>query len=144
MSYKGTYTPKNRHKYIGNSERVIYRSLWERNVMRWIDENDDIVQFSSEEIVVPYFDESTNVHRKYFVDLWFKTKDGKTYLIEIKPHRECVPPKTKVSSKKYLSEAMEYIKNQSKWKAAKMFAEKHGWEFQVWTEKTIKNLGIKI
>ena len=34
--------------------------------------------------------------------------------------------------------------NQDKWKAASKFAEHNGWQFQVWTEETLKNLGIKV
>ena len=37
-----------------------------------------------------------------------------------------------------------YSKNQDKWEAATQFAEYKGWKFQVWTEETLKNLGIKI
>jgi hypothetical protein len=39
---------------------------------------------------------------------------------------------------------MTYIKNQSKWEAAKEYAENRGWKFDIWTEKTIKGLGIKL
>ena len=35
-------------------------------------------------------------------------------------------------------------KNQDKWEAASQFADYKGWKFQVWTEETLKNLGIKI
>jgi hypothetical protein len=37
-----------------------------------------------------------------------------------------------------------YIKNTSKWTAANDFASYKGWKFQIWTEDTLKNLGIKL
>ena len=45
---------------------------------------------------------------------------------------------------KYINEQLTFIKNQDKWEAANQFAEYKGWQFQVWTEETLKNLGIKI
>ena len=39
---------------------------------------------------------------------------------------------------------MTYIKNTSKWEAANQNADHKGWKFQVWTEETLKNLGIKL
>ena len=144
-TYKGVYKLKNPDKYVGDPSNVIYRSLWERSALKWLDENPKIEKFSSEEIVVPYYDESTNRVRRYFTDLWFTTTDQSIYLIEIKPEKECSPPKKgKRSTAKYLAEAATYIKNQSKWKAADKYAKERGWTFQVWTEKTLRSLGIRI
>jgi hypothetical protein len=39
---------------------------------------------------------------------------------------------------------MTYAKNQSKWKAADELCKDRGWIFEVWTEETLKNLGIKL
>jgi hypothetical protein len=69
----------------------------------------------------------------------------KTYLIEIKPKNQTQPPKKRSrKTKKYINEVTTYAKNISKWEAASDFAEYKGWKFQVWTEETLKNLGIKI
>ena len=145
MSYKGKFTPKNKEKYVGDSKQIVYRSLWERNTFRWLDTNSEIVAWNSEEIVIPYVCGTDNKVHRYFVDVWFKNKQGKTYLIEIKPKRELTPPKKgKRQTRKYISESLTYIKNQSKWKAAQEFALDNGWEFHIWTEETLKNLGIKI
>ena len=65
--------------------------------------------------------------------------------VEIKPKKETVPPKKpKRKSKKYLNEVLTYVKNTDKWTAASEFADAKGWKFQVWTEDTLKNLGIKL
>jgi len=145
MAYKGRYTPKNKHKYVGDSTKVVYRSLWERNTFRWLDANEDITAWGSEEIVVPYVCGTDNKVHRYFVDLFFKTQDGKTYLIEIKPKKELTPPKNPGKrTRKYIQESLTYVKNQSKWKAATEFALDRGMIFQVWTEDTLKSMGISI
>jgi hypothetical protein len=143
--YKGRYKVKNPHKYIGDVNNVVYRSSWERAAFKWLDENEDIVQFGSEEIIVPYVCGTDNKVHRYFVDLFFKTKEGKMYLIEIKPKKELTPPKNPGKrTRKYIKESLTYVKNQSKWKAANEYALDHGMVFQVWTEETLKSLGISI
>jgi hypothetical protein len=145
MAYRGKFTPKNKDKYVGDYTNITYRSLWERNTFRWIDANNDIVKWNSEEVVIPYRCATDNKMHRYFIDLWFKTKDGKTYIIEIKPKSQTTPPKSPARrTRKYISEAMTYAKNQSKWMAATEFAKDNGITFQVWTEDTLKGLGIKI
>ena len=145
MAYRGKFTPKNKDKYVGDYTNITYRSLWERNTFRWIDANNDIVKWNSEEVVIPYRCATDNKMHRYFIDLWFKTKDGKTYIIEIKPKSQTTPHKSPARrTRKYISEAMTYAKNQSKWMAATEFAKDNGITFQVWTEDTLKGLGIKI
>ena len=143
-TYKGMYKVKNPAKYAGDHTKVIYRSLWERNVFRWCDENTQILKWSSEEVVVPYYYDLDKKYHRYFVDLKFTTAQG-TYLVEIKPKNQTVPPKKPSrQTAKYLNEAATYIKNQCKWKAAKTYAEDRGWKFVVWTEDEIRSMGIKI
>jgi hypothetical protein len=93
---------------------------------------------------VQYRCKTYNKIHRYFVDLKITTKDGKTWLIEIKPEKETKEPKPRKKTKRYIKEVMTYIKNQSKWEAAKEYAENRGWKFDIWTEKTIKGLGIKL
>ena len=37
---------------------------------------------------------------------------------------------------------MTYVKNMNKWKAAEEYAKDRKWEFQIWTEKTLTEMGI--
>lgn len=144
MAYKGKYTVKDKKKYAGDPTKVVFRSLWERNTFRWLESQPNVVEWCSEEVAIPYICETDRKVHRYFIDIYFKTKDGKKYLIEIKPAKQCAPPKKgKKQTKRYLSEALTYVKNQSKWKAAHKFAEENGATFQVWTEDTLKQLGIK-
>ena len=145
MAYRGKFNPKNLGKYEGDWRRIEYRSLWERQVFRWCDDNDAIVRWSSEEVVVPYRCKTDNRVHRYFVDLKITFKNGDTYLIEIKPKKETLEPKKRSSkSKGYLTEVLKYVKNMSKWESANEYAKQHGWKFEVWTEETIKGLGIKL
>jgi len=145
MAYRGKFTPKHPEKYVGDVKNIVYRSLWERNTFRWIDTQSSIVYWNSEEIVLPYVCETDNKVHRYFMDLWFQTKEGKNYIIEIKPKGQTKPPKTpQRKTRRYIKESLTYVKNQSKWKAASEFALDRGWKFEVWTEDTLKSLGIKI
>jgi len=145
MAYKGKYKIKNPDKYIGNPSKVVFRSLWERNAFRWCESNPKVKLWNSEEIVVPYkYQVDKKLHR-YYVDLLIQMDNKETYLIEIKPKAQTQPPKKRSrKTKKYINEQLTYIKNQDKWEAADQYAKHKGWKFQVWTEETLKNLGIKV
>ena len=105
MSYKGKWRPKNRNKYEGNPDKIIYRSMWERQAFRWCDDNDDIKRWSSESVVVPYRSQVDGKYHRYFVDLKITFNDGRTLLVEIKPKRQTKPPekKSRRSRRKILS-----------------------------------------
>jgi len=142
MAYSGRYKVKNIKKYQGDPDKVVYRSSWEKACFQWCDSNPDVTKWSSEEVVVPYkWDIDKRMHR-YFVDLKVTFANGKTILVEIKPEKETAPPKRPDKSKRYIGEAMTYVKNMNKWEAANSFAKDRGWEFQVWTEETIYSMGI--
>ena len=145
MSYQGRYTIKRPEKYAGDAKKVVFRSLWERQAFKWCENNPKVKMWNSEEVVVPYKSTVDKKLHRYFVDLLIQMEDKSTYLVEIKPKKETSPPKKpKRKTKKYINEQLTFIKNQDKWEAAAEFAEHKGWKFQVWTEETLKNLGIKI
>jgi hypothetical protein len=145
MSYKGRYTIKNKSKYLGDPDAVVYRSLWERQVFRWCEDNPRVKKWNSEEIVVPYKCQIDNRIHRYYVDLLVQLDTKEIILVEIKPKKQTQPPKQpKRKTKRYVNEVMTYIKNNDKWNAAQKYADHKGWKFQVWTEDTLKNLGIKL
>ena len=144
MAYKGKYTIKNTKKYLGDPTKVIYRSLWERQAFKWCESNPRVKKWNSEEIVVPYKCKTDNKLHRYYVDLLVELDNKDIILVEIKPKRETVPPKGKRKTKRYIKEVTTYIKNTSKWEAATQYANHKGWKFQVWTEDTLANLGIKL
>ena len=142
MAYSGIYKVKNPKKYKGDFTNVVYRSGWELKVFIWCDNNDDVREWSSEEIVVPYFYQVDKKYHRYFVDLKIKYKSGKVVLVEIKPEKETELPQGQKRTKKYINEALTYVKNMNKWEAADSYAKDRGWEFQVWTEKTLQEMKL--
>jgi len=145
MTYKGRFTPQNPAKYNGNIHDIVYRSLWERQLFKWLDENPVIAKWASEETVVPYRCRTDNRMHRYFVDVKFITTDNRTYLVEVKPAKETKPPKNPGrKTKRYITEVMTYAKNTSKWEAANEYAKDRGWTFEIWDENILRSMGIKI
>ena len=145
MAYKGKFIPTNTKKYRGNPTNIIYRSLWERKFMVYCDLNENILEWGSEEIIIPYRSPlDSRVHR-YFPDFYIKVLETngnvQRYIIEIKPKRQCQEPKVqRKKTKKYIYEVTEYAKNQAKWEAATDYCADRRWQFKVLTED---DLGIK-
>lgn len=143
-TYKGWFKPKNPQKYRGNANNIVYRSSWELRCMKWFDTNENIIWWSSEELIIPYFSPVDERMHRYFPDfvIRVKKKDGSqmTYVIEVKPESQTKVPTQKRRTKKYIQEAATYVVNQSKWRAADKFCQDNGWQFQILTEK---ELGIK-
>ena len=142
MSYKGKYYPSFPRKYKGDPTNIIYRSLWERKFMVYCDKNDNILEWASEEIAIPYRSHIDNRVHRYFPDFYMKVKETngriKNYVIEVKPAKQTIPPKKpKRQTKGYIREAYEYARNQAKWKMAKEFCADRQWEFKVVTEKEL-------
>ena len=111
MSYKGKYSPNNPAKYRGNVTKIVYRSLWERKFMVYCDQSDSIIEWGSEEIIIPYLSPWDGKQHRYYPDFYIKVKqnDGKIkkYIIEVKPKKQCSPPNPKPTRKTILS----YLKN---------------------------------
>ena len=145
MSYKGKYQPSYPKKYKGDHTNIVYRSLWERKFMVYCDKNENILEWGSEEVIVPYRSPIDNRYHRYFPDFYIKVREstGKItkMIVEIKPYKQCIEPKVqKKKTKGYIYEVMEYAKNQAKWSAAKEWCLDRGYEFKVLTEN---ELGIK-
>jgi len=144
MAYKGKYYPKNPEKYVGDPDKIIYRSTWERDAMIFFDQHSGIIYWSSEECAVPYYDPIAKKKRRYFPDFIVKTqgKDGNTavFMIEVKPLKQCSPPeKKKRVTKRYVKDYCTYKTNEAKWIAAKKYCEEQEWKFMLITEN---NLGM--
>lgn len=136
---QGIFKPTKPQKYKGDVKNIIYRSSWELSFLSRLDLDDNVLQYSSEEVIIPYRHPISNTIRRYFVDFWVRYKDGRTLLIEIKPHKETLPPtpssgKRKKSKKTLLNEHLTYAVNMAKWEAADKYCKKKGWEFHVFTE----------
>jgi hypothetical protein len=142
MAYSGRFSPKNPNKYLGDSTNIFWRSLWERRVMTHLDENPNVVGWSSEEIIIPYLSPVDNRWHRYFPDFLVKSRNKQglieTIIIEVKPSSQAIAPKTqKRVTKRYITEVMTYGINQAKWKAADEYCKDRSWKFVVVTEKEL-------
>lgn len=139
MAYKTVFTPKNRKKYIGNSERILCRSLWERKMCKYLDENTNIHRWGFETIKIPYLSPIDNKVHQYIPDFIVETlnhnKETEITIIEIKPKKQTKDPSTK--KRKTLQECVTYSINKVKWEHTLTFCEKRGWKFKIITEKEL-------
>lgn len=140
---QGWYKPQNPKKYKGNPTKIAYRSSYELAVMRQLDSDPTILEWNSERVVLGYVSPVDNKWHRYFVDLYYSKKmpDGsiKKVIVEIKPESQCKKP-VKTKGKKqltYLKESMTFAVNQAKWDAAKRWADKMGYVFEIWSEQQI-------
>lgn len=142
---QGKFSPKNKEKYLGDIEKIIYRSGWELQYCKYCDENPSILEWNSEDVIIPYYNPMDEKMHRYHIDFYIKYKSTngniKQALIEIKPHKETLEPSSnRRKTKRYLTEVVTYVRNQAKWEHAKLFAEKHGCDFVVVTEKLMPSL----
>jgi len=112
--------------------------------MTFCDENDSVIEWSSEEVVVPYISPLDGRRHRYFVDFWVRLRkpDGSIQeeLIEVKPKRQTIMPEqptTKRTSKSKIFEMRNWLINSAKWAAAKDYCENRGWKFRILTEENI-------
>lgn len=142
MAYKGKFTPRDPKKYMGNPTNIIYRSSWELRVMNYFDRNPNILQWASEEFSIPYISPIDGRRHRYYPDFMIKSreKDGRisTRVIEVKPKKQCQPPKKRSKiTKAYLSEVKAWGINSAKWTAAKEFCADRKWDFVILTEQEL-------
>ena len=147
MTYKGRFSPTNPQKYKGDPSNIIYRSSWELKLMMKFDLHPDILEWSSEEIKIPYISPIDNRVHRYFPDFYVKKKnhsDGliEHCLVEVKPHKETTPPKVQSGkpTRRYINEVKTWGINSAKWAAAEAYCANRGWKFYKMTEH---DLGIK-
>ena len=111
--------------------------------MVWCDKNENVLEWGSEEIIIPYISPVDNRVHRYFPDFYVRarTRDGriKKLIVEVKPKSQTAPPKKqKRITKKYLTEVKTYAVNDAKWKAAKEYCADRRMEFVILTERELK------
>ena len=135
---QGVYYPKQPKKYIGKHP-IVYRSGWELKFFRWCDLNENVLEWTSETIVIPYVNPVTGRAQRYFVDnsVAIREKDKVVkYLIEIKPKKQTQPPIISKRKKRttLIYESNMYAQNRAKWGAAEKWCRKKGYKFIILTE----------
>ena len=138
---QGQYQILNPQKYVGRGTPR-YRSGWEHSFMRFCDTNDNILQWASESIAIPYINPITGKRTNYIPDflITYRNRDNtvKAELIEIKPKKQSVV-ESKMSSRDRAVVAVNY----AKWAAATKWARRNGMVFRVITEDQMFHNGKK-
>lgn len=145
---QGYFLPQNPKKYRGDHTKIIYRSSWEYKFLKFCDDNDKILEYSSEPFGIPYWHPIKKQPATYWVDAWIKISDGnggfKEWILEIKPLKYTQPPKepkrlTENQLQQYATHAKAYITNRAKFEAAKDYAHSKNIKFGVITENFLFN-----
>lgn len=138
---KGRYTLKHPEKYVGK-RAPIFRSSWECSFMRFADTNPNILKWASEAISIPYLNPVTGKKTTYVPDFFIQYVDKNNKinveLIEIKPASQTILERVG----KNKANQVEYIKNQAKWTAARLYCQQTGMKFRVLNENDLFH-GVK-
>lgn len=113
--------------------------------MVYFDDNPSIVEWASEELIIPYKSPLDKRWHRYFPDFIIKVKtrseETKVIVVEVKPASQTKPPEYgKKATKRYINEIATWGINEAKWNAAIEYCKDRNWEFQIITEN---ELGIK-
>jgi len=129
---QGAFTPKNPKKYIGKGAPR-YRSGWELTFMNFCDNNDSILHWASESMVIKYRHPFTGKITNYIPDFFvmYKNRTGQVVaeVVEIKPKKQSI-----VESKASAQNKMTVAINHAKWAAANAYCKSQGFTFRVITE----------
>ena len=137
----GVYQVKNPEKYVGNG-KPRYRSGWELTFMMFLDSNQNVLQWASEPVRIPYRHPLTGKMTMYVPDFIVTYRSAgnstKAELVEIKPKSQSI-----VEAKMKASEKATVAINYAKWDAATKWARQNGLTFRVITEDQIYQQGGK-
>jgi hypothetical protein len=137
---QGFYTLRHPEKYVGDPNKVVFRSSWEEQTCSFFDNNPNVLRWSSEEIYIPYIKPTDGKVHRYYPDYWieYKNNTGNVVqeIIEVKPEDQVF-----IQRKSRLTEwdKVTYNINRAKWKAAGEFCKKKGIKFRILTERSIFN-----
>lgn len=141
MAYRGKYVPTNRDKYIGDVTKIRYLSSWELKMFVWCDKSPKVVRWNSEDFIVKYLSPIDNRIHRYLIDVYVEVLqlDGSIQrkLLEIKPAKECKPPRKSKNMAHYYKALRTWKVNEAKWASARHVAEMNNMTFHLITEKEL-------
>jgi len=130
---QGIFVPTQPKKYIGKHNPK-YRSGWEFTFMQFCDRNKNVIQWSSESIIIPYIHPLTGKRTNYIPDFLvvYENKHGqqKAEIVEIKPKKQSLIESRVASARDRAVVAI----NHAKWASAMAFCKQNGLTFRVITE----------
>jgi hypothetical protein len=138
---QGFYEVKNSSKYVGNGKPK-FRSGWEMTFMMFLDSNDNVINWASEPVRIPYRNPLTGKMTMYVPDFIVTYRGPKetvrAELIEIKPKKQSL-----IESKMKDRDKAIVAVNYAKWASAQQWAKQNGLTFRVITEDDIFRQGKK-
>ena len=138
---QGPYTVKNPAKYVGKGVPR-YRSGWELSFMIFLDNNNNVMQWASESIQIPYRNPVTGKQSIYVPDflITYRTRQNTLIaeVIEIKPKKQSI-----IESKMNNRDRMVVAINYAKWDSATKWCNRNGLKFRVITEEDMFRNGGK-
>jgi hypothetical protein len=138
---QGPYTVKNAAKYVGKGVPR-YRSGWELSFMQFLDNNDNVMQWASESIQIPYRNPITGKQSIYVPDflITYRTRQNTLIaeVVEIKPKKQSI-----IESKMSNRDRMVVAINYAKWASDEKWCARNGLKFRVITELDLFRNGRK-
>lgn len=136
---QGRFIPKYPQKYFGNPHNIFFRSSWELNVMKLLDNHSGVLRWAAEEFSISYISPKDGRVHQYYPDFYIsiKTADNteEQWVLEVKPLKE-----TKLEHAKNVYDRAQLVINEAKWTAAQKFCMMNGLKFMVITELDIFRL----
>jgi hypothetical protein len=151
MAHQGWYKIINTEKFVIPVDEhmksykdncVQYKSSLELKMIRYLDFNKYVLNWSLEPIGIPYKKPTTGRTHRYYIDFYAEFSNGKKFLIEVKPSNETVKPvKPKTNTMKamlrYQKAIQTWFINQAKWSAAIDYCTANNFVFKIITEKDL-------
>ena len=138
---QGAYTVKNAGKYVGRGEPC-YRSSWENVFMNFCDNNENVMQWASEPVRIPYRHPLTGKMTNYVPDfiVTYRGPNNTTRaeLIEIKPKSQSI-----IEDRQSQRDRAVVAINYAKWAAAQAWCKQNGLTFRIITESDLFRNGRK-
>ena len=138
---QGPYTVKHPQKYVGRGIPR-YRSSWEWAFMNFCDTNENVLQWASEPVRIPYRHPLSGKMTTYVPDFIVTYRGPKNTmiaeLIEIKPMKQ-----SRIDERMKDRDRAIVAINYAKWDAATKWARSNGLKFRIITEDQIFHQGKK-
>lgn len=155
---QGYFIPTNPEKYVGDPNKIIYRSEWERKFCNWCNAHPNIKKWGSEPLAIPYLNPCKKFVNNqfipgvsnYYVDFYIVVEKAgieEKWIIEIKPNAQIPTSKhiadlqkllegnrTEKKTIRYNQQLKTLLINKAKFTAAKQFALEHGCQFAICDE----------
>ena len=139
--HQGIYEVRNPQKYVGNG-KPRWRSSWENVFMNFCDNNENVLQWASEPVRIPYRHPLTGKMTMYVPDfiVTYRGPNNTTRaeLIEIKPKSQSV-----IEDRQSQRDRAIVAVNYCKWAAAQAWCKQNGLTFRIITEADIFHQGSK-